>query len=203
MPRMTAPASRSRLTMKPSREAGIVARAAEPPVAGRSAFSKLSLRTMEDTVPDAAHASRAPFAVQRGRLFARPRVEADHRVDARPAAVVGVDAGEVGVHERGRGGASACHRGLEVADGGFVYFERGGSLCEQVRRKREREHSRYDRSKGRHAGESAPSASARSSSRGPSLDGRDGHPCPESSPGWGADWAATADPADNCVKNPG
>ncbi len=64
-----------------------------------------------------AHLPRAPLAVERGGDGARVRVDFDHGAQRRPAAVEGLDAGQVAVHQRGRGDLAAGEEAGELGEG--------------------------------------------------------------------------------------
>src|SRR5207302_5848010 len=93
LPRITAPASRSRVTRKASRGAMQSFRASEPAlVCSRSAVAMLSFRREGNTVQRPADAARGALPVERFGDLARLGVHLEHGVEPRAAAVVGLDA---------------------------------------------------------------------------------------------------------------
>ena len=95
LPRMTAPAARSRATSVASRLARASARASEPAVvcclvAGRDVVLEEDRNAGERPLPARLH------AIERGRDGERVGVDLAHRVEPRPGPVIGLDPRQIG-----------------------------------------------------------------------------------------------------------
>ena len=122
LPRITAPASRSRPTTNASRGGPRVAERERPrrrlhAVGGVDVV----LDQHGDPMERSANLARTPLGVHRARDLERVGVRLQDRMQRR---VDGLDPGEVGLGEDSRGEPTRGHGGLQVRDRRFVHVER-------------------------------------------------------------------------------
>ena len=123
LPRMTAPASRSRFTWKASAAGCSVARPSAPPDVGMPAVSKLSFTSTGMPCSGPRGAGGRALAIERVGLVARARVDEHDGVQPGPGLVVGPDSRQVRLDQSSRGDLAGGLRRLELEDGLLEHLE--------------------------------------------------------------------------------
>ena len=123
LPRMTAPASRSRATMNASSFGRWPASASEPAEFTMPAASMLSLIRYRNAVKRPAYFSRLPFGVARVGIGERGRIQLDDGIQHRPGIVKVRDPVEVGLSQRTRRQRAGGHAVASLGGAQFLHID--------------------------------------------------------------------------------